>query len=190
MMFPGTDVFARIPFHAAHTVLESEQEQLDFDSRRLQSIVKEKSLLISEKGVLADKCKFASPLPKNIGVWFKDHFVSYVQSLLCGSFMCAASGSEEESTCVSALTTNATSLCTLSSSSSSSSPWTIRLPLPAPPLVVCYSHPTPLVCSRPRACPAVTYFCNFIAFQGQSFASVETAVLSTERVCLQSKSWE
>lgn len=23
MMFPGTDVFARIPFHAAHTVLES-----------------------------------------------------------------------------------------------------------------------------------------------------------------------
>ncbi|KAL6289934.1 hypothetical protein ACE6H2_007444 [Prunus campanulata] len=55
MMFPGTDVFARIPFHAAHTVLESEQEQLDFDSRRLQSIVKEKSLLISEKGVLADK---------------------------------------------------------------------------------------------------------------------------------------
>ncbi|BBG97352.1 hypothetical protein Prudu_006451 [Prunus dulcis] len=55
MMFPGTDVFARIPFHAAHTVLESEQEQLDFDSRKLQSIVKEKSLLISEKGVLADK---------------------------------------------------------------------------------------------------------------------------------------
>lgn len=22
MMFPGTDVFARIPFHAAHTILE------------------------------------------------------------------------------------------------------------------------------------------------------------------------
>ncbi|KAL6289935.1 hypothetical protein ACE6H2_007445 [Prunus campanulata] len=31
-------------------------------------------------------------------------------------------------------------------------PWTIRLPLtpPPPPLVICYSHPTLLVCSRPR----------------------------------------
>ncbi|CAN6566477.1 unnamed protein product [Malus baccata var. baccata] len=55
MMFPGTDVFARIPFHAAHTVLETEQEQLDLDSRRLQGIVKEKSLVISGKGALADK---------------------------------------------------------------------------------------------------------------------------------------
>ncbi|KAM1019036.1 hypothetical protein ACFX13_041184 [Malus domestica] len=55
MMFPGTDVFARIPFHAAHTILETEQEQLDLDSRRLQGIVKEKSLVISGKGALADK---------------------------------------------------------------------------------------------------------------------------------------
>ncbi|KAM1068343.1 hypothetical protein ACFX2A_000320 [Malus domestica] len=55
MMFPGTDVFARIPFHAAHTILETEQEQLDLDSRRLQGIVKEKSLVISDKGALADK---------------------------------------------------------------------------------------------------------------------------------------
>lgn len=38
--------------------------------------------------------KFASPLPIKIGVWFKDHFVSYVHWLLCGSFMCAASRSE------------------------------------------------------------------------------------------------
>ncbi|KAM2904958.1 hypothetical protein COP2_004617 [Malus domestica] len=55
IMFPGTDVFARIPFHAAHTILETEQEQLDLDSRRLQGIVKEKSLVISGKGALADK---------------------------------------------------------------------------------------------------------------------------------------
>ncbi|KAM1864350.1 hypothetical protein ACFX14_004572 [Malus domestica] len=55
MMFLGTDVFARIPFHAAHTILETEQEQLDLDSRRLQGIVKEKSLVISAKGALADK---------------------------------------------------------------------------------------------------------------------------------------
>ncbi|KAM1140407.1 hypothetical protein ACFX19_041183 [Malus domestica] len=55
MMFPGTDVFARIPFHAAHTILETEQEQLDLDSRSLQGIVKEKSLVISGKGALADK---------------------------------------------------------------------------------------------------------------------------------------
>ncbi|XP_062007764.1 uncharacterized protein LOC133724881 [Rosa rugosa] len=55
MMFPGTDVFARIPFHAAHTILEKDQEQLDFDSRRLQSTMKEKSLVLSETGALADK---------------------------------------------------------------------------------------------------------------------------------------
>ncbi|XP_040991391.1 uncharacterized protein LOC121238544 [Juglans microcarpa x Juglans regia] len=55
MMFPGTDVFARIPFHAAHTILEKDQAQLDFDGKQLQSYVKEKSLLISEMGALADK---------------------------------------------------------------------------------------------------------------------------------------
>ncbi|GAB4861945.1 hypothetical protein Ancab_037200 [Ancistrocladus abbreviatus] len=55
MMFPGTDVFARIPFHAAHTILEKDQEQLDFHSKKLHGFVKEKSFLISEKGALADK---------------------------------------------------------------------------------------------------------------------------------------
>ncbi|KAI4354768.1 hypothetical protein L6164_003607 [Bauhinia variegata] len=55
MMFPGTDVFARVPFHAAHTILEADQDRLDFEAKKLQSIVKEKSFLISEKGVLADK---------------------------------------------------------------------------------------------------------------------------------------
>ncbi|RVW15198.1 hypothetical protein CK203_090664 [Vitis vinifera] len=54
-MFPGTDVFARIPFHAAHSILEKDQERLDYDAKKLQSYLKEKSFLISEKGVLADK---------------------------------------------------------------------------------------------------------------------------------------
>ncbi|KAK9274412.1 hypothetical protein L1049_019226 [Liquidambar formosana] len=55
MMFPGTDVFARIPFHAAHTILEKDQARLDYDAQKLQSYVKEKTFSISEKGVLADK---------------------------------------------------------------------------------------------------------------------------------------
>ncbi|KAK6945601.1 hypothetical protein RJ641_013145 [Dillenia turbinata] len=55
MMFPGAGVFARMPFHAAHTILEKDQEKLDYESKKLQSYVKEKSLLLSDKGVLADK---------------------------------------------------------------------------------------------------------------------------------------
>ncbi|XP_010258887.1 PREDICTED: uncharacterized protein LOC104598494 [Nelumbo nucifera] len=55
MMFPGTDVFARIPFHAAHTILEKDQAHLDYDTKKLQSYMKEKSLWISEKGLLADR---------------------------------------------------------------------------------------------------------------------------------------
>ncbi|XP_075487730.1 uncharacterized protein LOC142526936 isoform X1 [Primulina tabacum] len=54
-MFPGTDVFATVPFHAAHTILETDQARLDYESKKLQSYVKEKSFLISEKGVLSDK---------------------------------------------------------------------------------------------------------------------------------------
>ncbi|KAF5741021.1 hypothetical protein HS088_TW10G00016 [Tripterygium wilfordii] len=55
MMFPGTDVFAMIPFHASHTILEKDQERVDFEAKKLQSFVKEKSFLISEKGALSDK---------------------------------------------------------------------------------------------------------------------------------------
>ncbi|KAK7243056.1 hypothetical protein RIF29_37840 [Crotalaria pallida] len=55
MMFPGTDLYARIPFHAAHVILETDQAQLDFEAKKLQSTVKEKSYLISETGALADK---------------------------------------------------------------------------------------------------------------------------------------
>ncbi|KAF4402902.1 hypothetical protein G4B88_010354 [Cannabis sativa] len=55
MMFPGTDVFARIPFHAAHSIIETDQEHLDFETKKLHSYVKDKTLLISEKGALADK---------------------------------------------------------------------------------------------------------------------------------------
>ncbi|XP_074309910.1 uncharacterized protein LOC141644312 [Silene latifolia] len=55
MTFPGTDVFAQVPFHAAHTILEKDQERLDSESKKLQSLVKEKTLMISEKGALSDK---------------------------------------------------------------------------------------------------------------------------------------
>ncbi|XP_009400229.2 uncharacterized protein LOC135673640 [Musa acuminata AAA Group] len=55
MMFPGSDIFARMPFHAVHTTLETDQERLDYDSKKLQSYVKEKSFLISERGALADR---------------------------------------------------------------------------------------------------------------------------------------
>ncbi|GLT60227.1 hypothetical protein SLA2020_330020 [Shorea laevis] len=55
MMFPGADIFGKIPFHAAHTILETDQARLDYEAKKLQSNVKEKSFLISEKGVLADK---------------------------------------------------------------------------------------------------------------------------------------
>ncbi|GJV91971.1 putative p53 and DNA damage-regulated protein 1 [Tanacetum coccineum] len=77
MMFPGTDIFARVPFHAAHTILEKgnvtsflpspiimaflldvqeeNQTRLDYDGNKLQSYIKEKSFVISELGALADK---------------------------------------------------------------------------------------------------------------------------------------
>lgn len=55
VMFPGTDVFVKIPFHAAHTILEKDQALLDYEAKKLQSIVKEKSLWISDQGVLADR---------------------------------------------------------------------------------------------------------------------------------------
>ncbi|KAG8664002.1 uncharacterized protein LOC110616571 isoform X2 [Manihot esculenta] len=55
MMFQGTDVFASMPFHAAHSILERDQERLDYEAKKLQSYVKEKSFIISEKGALADK---------------------------------------------------------------------------------------------------------------------------------------
>ncbi|KAF2306977.1 hypothetical protein GH714_022984 [Hevea brasiliensis] len=55
MIFQGTDVFASIPFHAAHTILEADQARLDYEANKLQSYVKEKSFFISEKGALADK---------------------------------------------------------------------------------------------------------------------------------------
>lgn len=55
MSFPGTDIFASIPFHAAHTIIETDQANLDFEAKRLQSLVKEKSYLISETGAIADK---------------------------------------------------------------------------------------------------------------------------------------
>ncbi|XP_029119968.2 uncharacterized protein [Elaeis guineensis] len=55
MMFPGSDIFARMPFHAVHTILEKDQERLDYETKKLQSYVKEKTFLLSEKGALADR---------------------------------------------------------------------------------------------------------------------------------------
>ncbi|XP_078181093.1 P53/DNA damage-regulated protein isoform X2 [Carex rostrata] len=55
MMFPSSDIFVRVPFHAAHTILEKEQEMLDYEMKKLQSYVKEKSFILSEKGALADR---------------------------------------------------------------------------------------------------------------------------------------
>ncbi|XP_031502972.1 uncharacterized protein LOC116266043 [Nymphaea colorata] len=55
MMFSGSDIFARIPFHAAHTILENDQEKVDYESKKLQSLVKEKTLRISDSGALSDK---------------------------------------------------------------------------------------------------------------------------------------
>ncbi|XP_042423061.1 uncharacterized protein LOC122010610 [Zingiber officinale] len=54
MMFPGSYIFVRMPFHATHTTLEKDQEWLVCDTKKLQSYVKEKSLLISKRGALAD----------------------------------------------------------------------------------------------------------------------------------------
>jgi hypothetical protein len=35
--------------------IDADQERLDYDTKKLQSFVKEKSFVISEKGALADK---------------------------------------------------------------------------------------------------------------------------------------
>ncbi|CAL5203958.1 unnamed protein product [Lathyrus oleraceus] len=51
----GTNLFAGIPFHSAHTVLETDQTQFDFKAKKLQSIVKEKTHIISDTGALVDK---------------------------------------------------------------------------------------------------------------------------------------
>ncbi|CAN8269305.1 unnamed protein product [Cochlearia groenlandica] len=54
MLLPGADLFAAIPFHAVHTILEKDEERMEFESKKLQSLVKEKALFISELGALAD----------------------------------------------------------------------------------------------------------------------------------------
>ncbi|VVB07838.1 unnamed protein product [Arabis nemorensis] len=54
MILPGSDIFAAVPFHVVHTFLEKDEEQMAFESKKLQSLVKEKALFISELGALAD----------------------------------------------------------------------------------------------------------------------------------------
>eukprot|EP00245_Coleochaete_scutata_P013129 TRINITY_DN5242_c0_g3_i1.p2 TRINITY_DN5242_c0_g3~~TRINITY_DN5242_c0_g3_i1.p2 ORF type:complete len:165 (+),score=34.85 TRINITY_DN5242_c0_g3_i1:53-547(+) len=51
---PSTDCFIRIPFHDAHSFLESEQEQVEADIASTRAEVKEKTLLLSDKGGLPD----------------------------------------------------------------------------------------------------------------------------------------
>uniref|UniRef100_A0ACD5YWF0 Uncharacterized protein n=1 Tax=Avena sativa TaxID=4498 RepID=A0ACD5YWF0_AVESA len=57
LTFLGSDIFARVPFHVAHTLLDKDQERLDYDTKKLQSFVKEKSFVISKKGALARKLR-------------------------------------------------------------------------------------------------------------------------------------
>ncbi|CAA7046949.1 unnamed protein product [Microthlaspi erraticum] len=54
MILPGVDLFAAVPFHVVHTILEKDEKVMEFESKKLQSLVKEKALLLSELGVLAD----------------------------------------------------------------------------------------------------------------------------------------
>ncbi|KAF8097336.1 hypothetical protein N665_0291s0043 [Sinapis alba] len=54
MMLPGADLFVAVPFHAVHTMLEKDEEKMGFESKKLQSLVKEKTLFLSELGALAD----------------------------------------------------------------------------------------------------------------------------------------
>lgn len=49
------DFFMSLPFHEAHSKLETDQKQLDVAVNKLQSKVKEKALTLSEKGALSDK---------------------------------------------------------------------------------------------------------------------------------------
>ncbi|CAF2055154.1 unnamed protein product [Brassica oleracea] len=54
MMLPGADLFVAVPFHAVHTMLEKDEEKMGFESKKLQSLVKEKTFFLSELGPLAD----------------------------------------------------------------------------------------------------------------------------------------
>ncbi|KAG0566905.1 hypothetical protein M758_7G088700 [Ceratodon purpureus] len=54
-MCPGADVFLRRPFHGVHSQLEQEQANLDSRVKSLQSVVKEKTLQLSNSGALADR---------------------------------------------------------------------------------------------------------------------------------------
>ncbi|KAJ7515124.1 hypothetical protein O6H91_23G072000 [Diphasiastrum complanatum] len=55
MMFPGADVFARLPFHQAHCSLEKDQEEVELNVKRTQSTIKEKMLMLSDRGAIADR---------------------------------------------------------------------------------------------------------------------------------------
>lgn len=54
VMCRSSDVFLSLPFHATHQLLEAEERDLEQTSRRLQGDLKEKALLLADKGGLSD----------------------------------------------------------------------------------------------------------------------------------------
>ncbi|ESQ48437.1 hypothetical protein EUTSA_v10021656mg [Eutrema salsugineum] len=54
MILPGADLFAAIPFHVVHTMLEKDEKKMEFEATKLQSLMKEKTLCLSELKALGD----------------------------------------------------------------------------------------------------------------------------------------
>ncbi|ESQ33578.1 hypothetical protein EUTSA_v10009904mg [Eutrema salsugineum] len=54
MILPGADLFAAVPFHVVHTMLEKDGKKMEFEARKLQSLMKEKTLCLSELRTLGD----------------------------------------------------------------------------------------------------------------------------------------
>eukprot|EP00897_Mesotaenium_endlicherianum_P007452 jgi/Mesen1/6735/ME000344S06011 len=55
MAFPGVEAFVRLPYHKVHRQIESDQEQIESTINSLRSDVKEKAMVLSERGAIADK---------------------------------------------------------------------------------------------------------------------------------------
>lgn len=51
---PGAGMFVRRPFHQAHLHIEAEQQAVEVEIGRLQTFLKERSLVLSEEGALAN----------------------------------------------------------------------------------------------------------------------------------------
>lgn len=55
MAFPGGESFVRLPYHIAHTEIQREQEHMEVAINGVRSVVKNKTLMLSEHGALSDK---------------------------------------------------------------------------------------------------------------------------------------